>query len=167
MNKFFVFFVFLSFTHSSYAHKYHKSSLYLNFDKAEQQLQIIVEANTHDIQNVLNLSLGGNTRFRLEDLQSGSYVEEALVYFRSNLVFEFSGEILDYDWFDIEIKSKITKIYLAADLPDDFVGPEGIKITDTLLFKYNHNQMNYIYVEGQGHSYVTSLDRNIKTIILK
>ena len=160
----FLFLLFLSFQVG--AHRYHTSTLYLTEDEG---VKAILRLDSSDLQAVLRKDLGKG--FFLEKMEEIDFEDEELdriekavhEYLGKNLKFARDKKLAKYAWLDFSLEGRFVELYLEVSAER----LEGLKLTHTVFFKHNRNQINYIHIDETDRSFFTSNLKNKKSVVIE
>lgn len=150
------------------AHRYHQSTLHLKRLPTGDQLQAVLEIDTGDFESVLERDRDMPDHFVLEDLEKEKWATEAaLLFLTKHLKFTDGGSDLKLHWFTVEIGRRLTKVYFLVGTKGGApIRMRGLRVRNTLLFDWNSNQLNFLYVQGQDRFYQTSATKSVQEVVL-
>jgi hypothetical protein len=147
------------------AHPYFISMTEIEYDKTNNSLEISVRIFTDDLENTMRKTYTGKVDLLNKNEKANS---EKLIqqYIAKHLALKTDGKNVDmhFDGFESE-EASIWSYFECADISSF----KTLEVTNTILYDYKEQQVNFIHVKMPGYDETRKLDYpdNYQKFILK
>jgi hypothetical protein len=150
---------------ASLMHPYFISMTEIEYDKAGKSLEISVRIFTDDLEKTIRQTYKGKVDLLNKDEKANS---EKLIqeYINKHLILKADGKVLNLKFDGFESEEGSIWSYLEYD---NIPSIKTLEVTNTILYDYKEEQVNFIHVKAGGYDETIKLNHpdNYKQFTLK